>query len=375
MSTCSKAAMPEVAVVARSSTRSWATARKCTISLSPSRSASTISSRTPCHTRNRAAAFFLAESGRQPRRRRTFGSTMISINSSPSFAPPEAWTSRPTQEAERRPAVPWETAEWSGDPTRRPLDASLAGFSVRDDPQRHAGGVEPGFAAQRDRFRRFGRRQRLAGIDRPHHAHDGLGARARLLGDQTAPAMLFPVLHVGRQDLGVEHVAAATVGQRAAAFDQELADAMSAEALDDGQPLGHGKGLEPAHAQRAHRLVADTGDDVSGTEIVAVELLGVRHVQFADEAGGAHRESLQRVFHPHSEFGGDGLAADRLWDSTHDLLSQLVSRSTRGVCGLEAPRAADFSRTPSISIRSSGRLMIMGRTSSFTAPSIGTRSQ
>ena len=83
----------------------------------------------------------------------------------------------------------------------------------------------------------------------------------------------------------------------AAALEQELADIVPAEALDDRQPLGHGEGLEPAHAHRAHRLVADIGDDVGGAEVVAVELLGERHVQFADEAGRAHREGLQRVFH------------------------------------------------------------------------------
>ena len=63
--------------------------------------------------------------------------------------------------------------------------------------------------------------------------------------------------------------------------------------------------------ERAHRLVADIGDDVGGAEVVAVELLGVRHVELADEAGGAHREGLQRVFHPHGELGRDRLAANR----------------------------------------------------------------
>ena len=96
-----------------------------------------------------------------------------------------------------------------------------------------------------------------------------------------------------------------------------LADAVAAEALDHRQPLGHGERLEPAHADRAHRLVADIGDDVRGAEIVAVELLGVRHVEFADEAGGAHREGLHRVFHLHGELGRHRFAVDRSRHNAH----------------------------------------------------------
>ena len=116
-----------------------------------------------------------------------------------------------------------------------------------------------------------------------------------ILGDQPAPALLLPVLDVGRQGLNVEHVAAPALGQLAGALEQELPDVVAAEALHDRQPLRHGERLEPAHPERARRLVADIGHDMSGAEVMAVELLGVRHVQLADEAGGAHREGLQRV--------------------------------------------------------------------------------
>ncbi len=90
----------------------------------------------------------------------------------------------------------------------------------------------------------------------------------------------------------------------AAALDEELADIVAAEALDHRQPLRHGEGLEPAQAHGADRLVAEIGDDVGGAEIVAVELLGVRDVLFADEAGGADGEGLKRVFHLHGELDG-----------------------------------------------------------------------
>ena len=71
---------------------------------------------------------------------------------------------------------------------------------------------------------------------------------------------------------------------------------MAAKALHHRQPFGHGERLDPAHAHRTDRLVAKIGDDMGGAVIVAVELFGERHVELADEAGGADRESLQRFF-------------------------------------------------------------------------------
>ena len=75
----------------------------------------------------------------------------------------------------------------------------------------------------------------------------------------------------------------------------------------------------PVHPtfENFHRLFADTGDDVGGAEIVAVELLGIGHVEFANEAGGAHREGLQRILHTHGELGGHRLAIDGLCDGAH----------------------------------------------------------
>ena len=54
--------------------------------------------------------------------------------------------------------------------------------------------------------------------------------------------------------------------------------------------LAHSKTRNlPHYLAHADIVVADAGDDVGGAEIVAVELLGVGNVQFADEAGSADR--------------------------------------------------------------------------------------
>src|SRR5262249_3455686 len=123
--------------------------------------------------------------------------------------------------------------------------------------------------------------------------------------------------HVGRQGLGVERVAAAAFGQRAAALEQELTDIVPAEALDDRQPLGHGEGLEPAYAHGPGRFIADIGHDMGGGEVVAVELFRIGYVELADEGGCAHGKGLQRVLHAHGEPGGDGFAVDRSWGVVH----------------------------------------------------------
>src|SRR5262249_7237751 len=146
--------------------------------------------------------------------------------------------------------------------------------------------------------------------------------------------------------------ATAAPGQGAAVLEQGPTDAVSADPLDDRQPFGYGEGLEPAHTHGAHRFIAEIGDHMGGAEIVAVELLGVGNVQFANETSGADRERLQRVLHLHGHPDGDGLTAYARGNDAHIVLSQLATRSTREACGLDAPRSAEVSRTPLLSRRS-----------------------
>ena len=60
--------------------------------------------------------------------------------------------------------------------------------------------------------------QRYPGLERLEHVHHA-GRDVGVLGDQPAPALLLPVLDVTRQGLGVEHVAAAALGELAAALE------------------------------------------------------------------------------------------------------------------------------------------------------------
>jgi hypothetical protein len=76
------------------------------------------------------------------------------------------------------------------------------------------------------------------------------------------PSLPLEVARLRWRQPGVEHVAAAAFGERAAALEQQLPNIGAAEALHHRQPLGHGERLEPAHAHGADRLVADIGDDV-----------------------------------------------------------------------------------------------------------------
>jgi hypothetical protein len=84
---------------------------------------------------------------------------------------------------------------------------------------------------------------------------------------------------------------------------EQAFDIMAAEALDDGQPLGHGEDWNQ-RTRSVPTTFADIGDD-GGAEIVAVEL---EYGTSSSPMKHGHGAKACRVFHSHGELDGDSLA-------------------------------------------------------------------